>query len=202
MGNRDKTALVTQTKEHVAILTDGMPRIANRHRERVAEGGGCFFERDAVASHIARRFVGIPFKVHRRARSAANVGSLTGSRNTKAYRVNPTRVTSRVVATAMANTRRASQVRGKFRIATVARDSQSCEPGLAHFAGLSYFVVMSPQSGRAAQKLWQPHPDDEVEVHGALASVDRGEVLSVEASEAFLRWLEGSDDESWRAECE
>jgi hypothetical protein len=23
-----------------------------------------------------------------------------------------------------------------------------------------------------------------------------------EASEAFLRWLEGGDDESWRAECE
>jgi hypothetical protein len=73
---------------------------------------------------------------------------------------------------------------------------------LAHFTGLSYLVVMSPQSGRAAQKLWKPHPDDEVEVCEAFASVDRGEVLSVEASDAFLRWLEGSDDESWRAECE
>jgi hypothetical protein len=55
----------------------------------------------------------------------------------------------------------------------------------------------SPQE----RKLWKPHPDDEADVREALESVDRGELLSVEASEAFLRWLEGSDDESWRAEC-
>lgn len=61
---------------------------------------------------------------------------------------------------------------------------------------------MSSQSGRVAQKLWEPHPDDEAEVREATASVDRGELLSAEASEAFLRWLEGSEDESWRAEWE
>jgi hypothetical protein len=44
--------------------------------------------------------------------------------------------------------------------------------------------------------------DDEADAREALESVRRGELLSVEASEAFLRWLEGGDDESWRAECE
>jgi len=57
------------------------------------------------------------------------------------------------------------------------------------------------QSSQAARKLWKPHPDQEVDVREALESVERGELLSVEASEAFLRWLEGDDDESWRAEC-
>ena len=44
--------------------------------------------------------------------------------------------------------------------------------------------------------------DDEADIREAFESVDRGELLSSEASEAFLRWLEGGDDESWRAECE
>ena len=48
--------------------------------------------------------------------------------------------------------------------------------------------------------LWKAHPDDEADVRAALESVNRGELLSPEASEAFLRWLEGSGDESWREE--
>lgn len=57
---------------------------------------------------------------------------------------------------------------------------------------------MEPEANHAAPKLWKPHPDDEAEVREAMESVDRGELLSVEASEAFVRWLEGGDDESWR----
>ncbi|HEY3234183.1 MAG TPA: hypothetical protein VGJ84_05675 [Polyangiaceae bacterium] len=60
---------------------------------------------------------------------------------------------------------------------------------------------MAPEASHAARKLWKPHPDDEVEVREAMEAVERGELLSVEASEAFLRWLEGSDDVSWRDEC-
>jgi hypothetical protein len=63
------------------------------------------------------------------------------------------------------------------------------------------FDIMARDAALATRKLCQPHPDDEAEVCAAIASVDRGELLSVEASESFLRWLEGSDDESWRAEC-
>jgi len=53
-----------------------------------------------------------------------------------------------------------------------------------------------------ARKLWRPHPDDEADVRAAVESAERGELLSVEASEAFIRWLEGADDESWRDDCE
>jgi hypothetical protein len=42
--------------------------------------------------------------------------------------------------------------------------------------------------------------DDEVDVREADESVERGELLSADASEAFMRWLKGSDDESWRGE--
>jgi hypothetical protein len=63
-------------------------------------------------------------------------------------------------------------------------------------------VGVEPGATSAAKKFWKPHPDDEADVREALASVERGELLSVEASEAFLRWLEGGDDESWRDECE
>lgn len=59
---------------------------------------------------------------------------------------------------------------------------------------------MTPEAQRAARKLWKPHPDDELDVREAAESVERGEVLSAEASEAFLQWLEGSGDESWRGE--
>jgi hypothetical protein len=58
------------------------------------------------------------------------------------------------------------------------------------------------EPSQAPRKLWKPHPDDEADVRDALESVERGELLSAEASETFLRWLEGADDESWRAECE
>jgi hypothetical protein len=57
-----------------------------------------------------------------------------------------------------------------------------------------------PEAQRAARKLWKPHPDDELDVREAAESVERGDILSAEASEGFLRWLEGSDDESWRGE--
>lgn len=60
---------------------------------------------------------------------------------------------------------------------------------------------MEPKANGAERKLWKPHPDDEAEVAAALASVERGEVLSLEASERFLHWLEGSEDESWREGC-
>lgn len=59
---------------------------------------------------------------------------------------------------------------------------------------------MDPEASQAAGKLWKPHPDDEADVREALESVERGELLSAEASEALLCWLEGADDESWRAE--
>jgi hypothetical protein len=61
---------------------------------------------------------------------------------------------------------------------------------------------VGPEEKHEARKRWKPHPDDEAEVNEALESVDRGELLSPEASEAFVRWLEGSVDESWRDECE
>jgi hypothetical protein len=60
---------------------------------------------------------------------------------------------------------------------------------------------MAPEAKHAARKLWKPHPDDEADVREAMDSVERGELLSIEASEAFLRWLEGGGDESWRDEC-
>jgi hypothetical protein len=61
---------------------------------------------------------------------------------------------------------------------------------------------VDPEASQATGKLWKPHPDDEADVREALESVERGEVLSADASEAFLCWLEGADDESWRAESE
>lgn len=52
------------------------------------------------------------------------------------------------------------------------------------------------------KQLWKPHPDDEDGIAEAFASVDRGELLSPAGSEAFMRWLMGDDDQSWRAECD
>jgi hypothetical protein len=60
--------------------------------------------------------------------------------------------------------------------------------------------LVTPEAKRAARKVWKPHPDDEADVRDAAVSVERGELLSVEASESFLRWLEGSDNDSWRGE--
>ena len=64
-----------------------------------------------------------------------------------------------------------------------------------------YTRAVPPEAKQESRKLWKPHPDDEADVREAMESVDRGELLSIEASEAFLRWLEGGDDESWRDEC-
>jgi hypothetical protein len=50
--------------------------------------------------------------------------------------------------------------------------------------------------------LWKPHPDDAADIGEAMQAADRGELLSPEASEAFLRWMEGAEDESWRDELE
>ena len=60
---------------------------------------------------------------------------------------------------------------------------------------------MPSEATQGPRQLWKPHPDDEADVRAAIESVERGEVLSVEASEAFLRWLDGGDDETWRDEC-
>jgi len=65
---------------------------------------------------------------------------------------------------------------------------------------LRYPPGVAREATTAPPKLWKPHPDDEGDVQDAFASVDRGELLSAEASDAFLRWLEGSEDESWRGE--
>jgi hypothetical protein len=60
---------------------------------------------------------------------------------------------------------------------------------------------VAPEAKQVERQLWQPHPDDEADVREGFEAVDRGELLSPEASEAFMRWLEGEADESWRAEC-
>lgn len=49
---------------------------------------------------------------------------------------------------------------------------------------------------------WKPHPDDEVDVREAMEAADREELLSPAASDAFLRWLDGDESDSWRAESE
>jgi hypothetical protein len=54
----------------------------------------------------------------------------------------------------------------------------------------------------ATARLYPPHPEDEADLREALLAADRRELLSLEASEAFLGWLEGAGDESWRAELE
>ena len=52
----------------------------------------------------------------------------------------------------------------------------------------------------ATHRLWKPHPDDATDIGEAMEAADGRQLLSPEASEAFLRWMEGEDDESWRAE--
>jgi hypothetical protein len=54
----------------------------------------------------------------------------------------------------------------------------------------------------AHPQIWKPHPDDDADIGEAIAAANRGELLSPEASEAFLRWIEGAGDESWRDELE
>jgi hypothetical protein len=60
----------------------------------------------------------------------------------------------------------------------------------------------SDPASKPSPRLWQPHPDDAENVREAMACCDRGDFLSPEASEAFLRWMEGAGDESWRDELE
>lgn len=62
--------------------------------------------------------------------------------------------------------------------------------------------MSSDRAHDVSARLWKPHPDDAEDVRQAMACADRGEFLSPAATEAFLRWMEGADDESWRAELE
>ena len=45
----------------------------------------------------------------------------------------------------------------------------------------------SPASGAARS---QPHPDDVAELRAAVDVADRGELLSAEQCDAYVRWLE------------
>ena len=66
-----------------------------------------------------------------------------------------------------------------------------------------YALRMSwDRASESPTRLWKPHPDDAADVREAMASADRGELLSPAASEAFLMWTQGNGDESWRDELE
>jgi hypothetical protein len=74
---------------------------------------------------------------------------------------------------------------------------------LARYSFPRYSPYVSSEASQAkAPKLWKPHPDDADDVRKAMACADRGEFLSPAATEAFLRWMEGAGDESWRDELE
>jgi len=62
--------------------------------------------------------------------------------------------------------------------------------------------MSSDRASESPTRLWKPHPDDAADVREALASADRGEFLSPTATEAFLMWMQGNGDESWRDELE
>ena len=62
--------------------------------------------------------------------------------------------------------------------------------------------MLSERAPATSPRLWRPHPDDDADIAEALDAANRGDLLSPEASEAFVRWLEGTGDESWRAELE
>lgn len=62
--------------------------------------------------------------------------------------------------------------------------------------------MSSDHAPSASPGLWQPHPDDEAEIGEAMEAANRRELLSPEASEAFVRWMEGTGDDSWRVELE
>ena len=64
------------------------------------------------------------------------------------------------------------------------------------------FPMPPSRATNATPRLWRPHPDDQADIAEAMEAADRGELLSPEASEAFVRWMEGSGDDSWRAELE
>ena len=62
--------------------------------------------------------------------------------------------------------------------------------------------MASDAAHNTSRKLWKARPDDAEDVRQAMECADRGEFLSPAATEAFLRWLQGSGDESWRDELE
>ena len=62
---------------------------------------------------------------------------------------------------------------------------------------------MTPGAAKQSERqAWKPHPDDDADVAAAVQGAERGNLLSPEASDTFLCWLEGSDDDSWRVEFE
>lgn len=63
-------------------------------------------------------------------------------------------------------------------------------------------AMSSDRAPSSLRQLWQPHPDDAEDVAQAMEAANRDEFLSPEASESFVRWLEGSGDDSWRVELE
>ena len=77
-------------------------------------------------------------------------------------------------------------------------------PVLAVFRAEGYSWPVSSPKPEASRPtgLWKPHPDDSDDVGEAMACCDRGEFLSEEATAAFLRWMNGENDESWRDELE
>ncbi|MBN1612031.1 MAG: hypothetical protein JW940_35700 [Polyangiaceae bacterium] len=60
----------------------------------------------------------------------------------------------------------------------------------------------SDTAAKGAPRLWRPHPDDAADVREAMGCADRGEFLSPAATEAFVRYMAGISDESWRDELE
>jgi len=60
--------------------------------------------------------------------------------------------------------------------------------------------VSSDPARRHPGRSWAPHPDDEADLRDASAAAERGELLTADATESFLRWLDGSGDDAWRGE--
>lgn len=83
-------------------------------------------------------------------------------------------------------------------------NARSTLQGLGRFPRRGYISRMSSPKPEARRPtgLWKPHPDDSDDVGEAMACCDRGEFLSQDATDAFLRWMEGENDESWRDELE
>lgn len=50
-----------------------------------------------------------------------------------------------------------------------------------------------PKRGAHKPAVFVPHPDDEAEVRAGLEEAERGELLSVEESKAYLRSLLGDE---------